>query len=249
MFTYIKSDTNFWTVVLKCKSYQFDETHLNYAALVECIKSDNEEEFIKLYSIVPLVKAWVGEDFSCEGGVVQYKGDDVDPVISDRILKMIEEGFDHKPMLRFLENLYLNPSYRAIKELYNFLKHNHLPITPDGYFLAYKAVKSDFKDKYTGEIDNSVGSTPKMKRYMVDDNANAGCSQGLHVGDISYVTDYATGSDKIVICKVNPANVVSVPTDSDCKKVRCCEYEVVAIYEKTFEDSVHEIPESQEYEF
>jgi hypothetical protein len=39
------------------------------------------------------------------------------------------------------------------------------------------------------------------------------------------------GGDKIVIVKINPQDVVSVPLDENCQKVRVCFYEVVAEYQ------------------
>jgi hypothetical protein len=69
-----------------------------------------------------------------------------------------------------------------------------------------------------------------MPRFGVDDNCSVGCSNGLHVGAIDYVKSYGGPGDKVVVCKVNPADVVSVPLDSEHQKVRCCRYEVVAEY-------------------
>jgi len=135
------------------------------------------------------------------------------------------------------------------RELYDFLEHENLPITEDGYFLAYKAVRvyrgesfmdkngakvndGDFVDKHTGQsFRNNVGDFPTMLRSRVDDNRTVGCSAGLHAGSIKYVEGYASGDDKIVIVKIHPESVVSVPSDEKCQKVRVCLYEVVAEYQ------------------
>ena len=85
-------------------------------------------------------------------------------------------------------------------------------------------------DKYSGTINNSVGQSPRVKRHQVDDNCDVGCSNGLHVGAIDYVKSYGGAGDKVVVCKVDPADVVSVPLDSMHQKVRCCGYEVVGEY-------------------
>ena len=37
------------------------------------------------------------------------------------------------------------------------------------------------------------------------------------------------GGDQVVVCKVNPRDVVSVPTDSNFGKLRVCRYEVVSV--------------------
>jgi hypothetical protein len=118
------------------------------------------------------------------------------------------------------------------KELYDFLEHEHLPITEDGHFLAYKAVRSDFMDKYRGIFDNHVGNICEMTRSKVDDDRGRGCSNGLHAGALNYVAGYGSveSNDKIVIVKINPADVVSVPSDCNYEKLRTCRYEVAGEY-------------------
>jgi hypothetical protein len=50
---------------------------------------------------------------------------------------------------------------------------------------------------------------------------------------LDYVASYGSvnSGDRIVIVKVNPADVVSVPKDCSYQKVRTCRYEVVGEYE------------------
>ena len=102
-------------------------------------------------------------------------------------------------------------------------------------------MNKNYMDKYSGTFDNSVGQSVTMQRRKVDDNCNHGCSDGLHVGALDYVEGYRNegNEDKVVIVKVNPQDVVSVPTDSECQKVRCCSYEVVADYTGPLKEQVH----------
>ena len=235
MPTHIKDAKNQYSVVINNKSYQFDSTHPEFSGLVECVRVGDEQEFDRLLNVGTVIEDWSEGNFRFADGVLHYDVDNetevIHDVITDRIVEMIKGGFDVKPMLNFLEKLYQNPSYRAINELYSFLQHKFLPITPDGYFLAYKAVRSDFMDKYSGTFDNSVGNNVRISRRRVDDNCEQGCSYGLHVGAIDYVKSYGSSGDKVVICKVHPADVVSVPLDSEHQKVRCCGYEVVGEYD------------------
>ena len=228
---HIKDAKGHWTVVINNQSHQFDPSHPEYIALVECVKTGDDTEFLALLNTGVIIENWSDGAFRFTDGVLYYVDEVVHNVITDRIIEMLKQGFDYKPMLKFLERLYQNPSYRAINELYTFLTHKFLPITEDGYFLAYKAVTSDFRDKYTCQIYNSVGQSPTMPRFRVDDNCDMGCSKGLHVGAIDYVKSYGSAGDKVVICRVDPADVVSVPLDSEHQKVRCCKYEVVAEYD------------------
>jgi hypothetical protein len=72
-----------------------------------------------------------------------------------------------------------------------------------------------------------------MTRSKVDDDRGRGCSNGLHAGALNYVAGYGSleSGDKIVIVKINPADVVSVPSDCNYEKLRTCRYEVVGEYQ------------------
>jgi hypothetical protein len=118
-----------------------------------------------------------------------------------------------------------NPSHRSVNELYGFLENNNLPITSDGHFLAYKRVRDDYRDVHSGTMDNSVGQVVTMSRNEVDDNANNTCSSGLHFCSQEYLASF--GGDRTVIVKINPADVVSIPTDYNNSKGRACRYLVV----------------------
>ena len=106
-----------------------------------------------------------------------------------------------------------------------------MPITPEGNFLAYKGVDEHFKDKYTGKFDNSVGNVLDMKRNSVCDDANVGCSHGFHAGSYEYAKGWAGGGGNLMVVEIDPADVVSVPLDCDCQKLRTSKYKVVGHYE------------------
>ena len=142
----------------------------------------------------------------------------------------MREGLPFEPLTKLFDNLMKNISYQTRTQLYDFLEHKNLPITEDGCFLAYKAVNSNYMDKYTGTMNNSVGETVSIDRGKVDDNRDKGCSAGLHCGALDYVRDYGSedSGDHIMIVKVNPMDAVSVPHDCQHQKLRVCQYEVVA---------------------
>jgi hypothetical protein len=146
-------------------------------------------------------------------------------LISARIFEMLRLQLDVKPMVMFIENLMQNPSHRAVKELFGFMEACSLPITEDGYFLAYKRVRGDYKSVHDGKTDNSIGAVVEMPRNMVDENANQTCSYGLHFCSYDYLQHFS--GDRIVVLKINPADVVAIPTDYNNSKGRACKYEVV----------------------
>lgn len=62
-----------------------------------------------------------------------------------------------------------------------------------------------------------------MQRNLVDDNRNQTCSKGLHVCS----QKYPKYGQRLLLVKINPADVVSVPTDYSQSKMRVCAFEVV----------------------
>ena len=245
---YIISNSGVVNAIAGGQAYTFDKNHHNYSSLVRHLKSDNVEHFEAAYDIAASVEHFCDGYVHIKNGTLNWNGIPMPELFSDRIMQMRKEGFEFEPMLNFLNNLNENPSDKAIVELFDFMQHKHLPITDDGNFLAYKAVKEDFTDIYTGNLDNNVGSTVSVDRSSVDSNRDQGCGHGLHVGSIDYVTSYGgidldnkddnNGGNQIVVCKVNPRDVVSVPTCSRYQKLRCCQYEVVAIFDDVFDKSV-----------
>jgi len=123
-----------------------------------------------------------------------------------------------------------------------------MPITPEGNFLAYKGVQSDYYSITSGTIDivkgqvmdghilNAIGEEIEVVRNQVCDDKDLGCSKGLHAGSMKYATDFASNG-KVVIVEINPADVVSIPTDCSCQKLRTCAYKVVAEFEVPLNDN------------
>lgn len=225
------------TVVLKNKAHQVLPDHVNYKMIMEVLPSATEEELLNLVDVDTALTVYSNGRVSVNGESVMFDGEVVHGSISKRIMEFMKNGLPFEPLVKFLENVMENPSMQSQRELYDFLEHENLPITEDGHFLAYKAVRGDFKDKYRGVFDNSVGQVCEMVRAKVDDDRSVGCSQGLHAGALSYVASYGSvdAGDRIVIVKINPKDVVSVPKDCNCQKLRTCRYEVVGLYEGELE--------------
>ncbi len=221
------------TVILKNKAHQVIPDHTNYKLILEALPTATEDELLELVDIEKAIATFSQGQVSIVNGKVMFEGEEVHGSISKRIIEFMSKGLPFQPLVNFLENLMQNPSMQSQQELYDFLEHENLPVTEDGCFLAYKAVNSDFKDKWKGTFDNSVGQVCEMRRAKVDDNRSVGCSQGLHAGALNYVAEYGSvdAGDNIVIVKINPEDVVSVPSDCNCEKLRTCKYEVVGLYQ------------------
>ena len=220
---------NFVTVMIGTTTHTVrSDNHPNYAAIREAVRNHEWDAVEQLISISTAVDAFGKGEVHVQNGQVYYNGEVLHNSIVTRIINMIGEGFAADPLLKFLQNLMQNPSNSAVNELYDFLEKNSLPITEDGHFLAYKKVRSDYLDFYTGKVDHSIGSRPEMARNQVDDNRNNTCSHGLHFCSLEYLPKYHGGQGRVVIVKINPKDVVSIPIDYNHSKGRACTYEVVA---------------------
>lgn len=216
-------------LVIDGKSHTISKnTHIAYAKIVECLKKQDWDELREVVTpakaMINFGKGYVGID----GNKITWKGQPFHNALANRMIELYQDGFPIDPMVRFMEKLMTNPSKRSVDQVYGFLEKNSLPITEDGYFLAFKRVRSDYLDVHSGTIDNSIGQVVEMDRNGVDDNPDSHCSTGLHFCSESYLGSFGSSRDPVMILKISPADVVSIPTDYNGAKGRCCKYEVVA---------------------
>lgn len=258
MLTHIKSNDNHWTVVINGQPHQFDHTHHNYATLVECVHSGDADEFVSMLNAGNEIEDWSDGDFEFKDGFLYFEDEQIASDPTNRIIQCIKQGFPHKPILNYLTNLYDNVSERAVQESYTWSSHKGLPITDDGMMVGYKGVRTydaetsvqgkngeiqdgDLVDIYTGNsFRNNPGDKCSMKRRQVCDDHTQGCSSGLHVGTFDYACDWAGPSGTVVLVKFNPKDIVSVPSDCNCQKMRVSEYEVISIAREQLEEAVYD---------
>lgn len=258
MLSHIKDGKNQWTVMVGGKPAVFDESHQNYDALVEAVMDGKADEFNTLLNVGQSMVNWSEGKFFIKDGCLFYDGEEVDERLHDRIQEMIDGGYDYKPMLRFIERLYSNVSNRAVKEAYRWCQHKGLPITNDGFLVGYKGVSvyrgerhidllgremtnGDYVDRYTGKsYRNNVGDINSMNRRNVCDDHLVGCSSGLHVGNYDYACGWAGSDGVVVLVKFDPADIVSVPSDSNYQKIRVSSYEVLEVTRGQLDDCVYD---------
>lgn len=213
------------TVVIGNKPHTISKTHITYQKVVDAVKAGDWDTVRDVIEPKKVVLNYGQGHLSIQGETLFWKGVEFHNALSKRMIQMLRDGFDINPMVLFMENLFQNPSKRAVDELYGFLEKNNLPITPEGHFLAYKKVRGDYKDCHTGTMDNSVGRVVEMERNQVDDNKDNTCSTGLHFCSMEYLSSF--GGERTVIVKINPRDVVSIPSDYNNSKGRTCRYEVI----------------------
>jgi len=240
---YIITNTSI-TVVIDSKSYSLTSGHPNYSKVKECIVNRQFDKIASLVDIPTNIVKFSSGKVVVEQGNVKYNNKVIDNYVSQKILQFMQEGLPFEPLAKFLDKLMDNPSRRAVLELYKFLEHKAMPITSNGNFLAYKSVRKDYTDHYSGMFDNSKGKTLEMPRHDVCDDTNIGCSYGFHAGSFEYARSFGSDS-RLMIVEINPADVVSIPSDANHQKLRTCKYNVVSecvdyemLNDSYYEDSV-----------
>lgn len=225
--------------VIGGKSYTIATDHPKYTQIIEAIKQKDWDGFVNLVNITKQVKDYA-EGVEISDGAIIVNGEVIHNTLTKRIVSFMGQGLPFDPMLKFLGNLMKNPSKRAVDELYDFLEAGELPITEDGCFLAFKNVRSNYMDIHSGSFDNSVGRICEMPRNRVCDDKDQTCSAGLHFCSISYLPSFSDrDGGKTMILKINPADVVSIPSDYNNAKGRCCKYIVVAEYLEDWRSKVN----------
>lgn len=187
-----------------------------------------------------------------EDGQVMIDHEPVDPVLERHVLEMIKENgklrkpkknkANWKAFAKFVDNLYANVSPHVRMQLLGWIESQQsrggFTLTEDGHFIGYKACTGTMENPvsihsgaayvdnvfHRGQIPNPIGAVVTMKRSDVQDDPEVGCSFGLHVGTWDYAKSFGP---ILVTVKVNPADVVSVPTECDAQKIRACRYTVL----------------------
>ena len=202
--------------------------------LILMLKNKDYDNIPNFISISKRIEKESNNKFVVVNGKIMVEGVEAPAALSNKIIKFSEQGLPYEPLMKFAKSLQNNPSFRAVNELFLFLEKNDHPITENGCFIAYKRVRKDFKDIYTGTMDNSVGNVVEMPRNQVNEDCNQTCSNGLHVANWEYAHNlYSQVEGDIMLeVEVNPADVVSVPTDYNSAKMRTCKYKVLGVVDK-----------------
>jgi hypothetical protein len=170
-FTFSGGKLTLWA---KGKTHSLNNTDRNFGSVANALKKGkNEDEILELLSVgVPVSSFLNGQSrIQYRDGVVYLDGEVLQNAIVERVKLFASNGLPVEPILKFIENLEENPSYNSRNQLYGFLEHMDIVLTDDGFFLAYKSVRSTYMDKYSNTISNHVGAVVTMDS-KIDDNPN-----------------------------------------------------------------------------
>jgi hypothetical protein len=227
---------------------QISQDNANYGRVVQTLTStpvDAIDETALLELLIPALGVGknlnrLSERVAFDGANILFDGDVVSDAIAEHILRIVKEGGNpdsYKALVAFMEKLYTNPSESSRNSLYDFIVRHNITIDPDGDFYAYKGVKADCGSVWegfgivdgvsmNGSLPNKPGSILEIPRSKVNADNAIGCGTGLHAGTYAYAEGWARGV--LLLVKINPRDVVSVPTCSAYQKLRTCRYKVIS---------------------
>lgn len=226
--TYLIQGNNI-IVVIRGNSHNIGADHVFYDRIKAAITQSDWEVVEQLLEPSKAVEQYGAGNVTIRDGAVYWRGEQVTSHLATHMLRLYTEGFPVGPIVNFMERLMKNPSLRSRTQCYDFITRNKMPITPDGYILAFKRVRAgSYNDIHSNTIRNKVGDRVEMPRSEVDDDPTSYCSAGLHFCSEEYLGQFGSKTDPIMIVRIDPMDVVSVPADANGSKARCCAYTVVA---------------------
>ncbi|ADM79971.1 membrane integrity protector [Aeromonas phage phiAS5] len=227
------ASTKFINIMADGKTYTADSSHEQFRKALDLCIAGDVLKALGLINVAKGVSSYAKGQLKVENDVVTYKGLEIGGSVVKRIISNMHDGKPFGHLVAFLEKLLLNPNKKAIEGLFDFLEHNDIEITTDGFVHAYRRCTTDYKDFYTGKLSNKVGETVKLDRAKCD-SSDATCSAGLHVAARHYIPNYHGGQGRILLVQVDPQHVVAVPKDYKGAKMRCCEFKVLKDITKEF---------------
>lgn len=233
---YTLGETSF-SFFLNGKQHTLASDHPQIDEIITLVVNDEPAE--RIYELIN-VKQYVtvvsfGDVIIDSDDNVRFKGDIVPEYLAKRIIQHAHFGKALvAPLIKFAEKLMKNPTLDVREDLYKWLDNGKMPIFADGDFMAYKLVSSEYKPLYNrgnyGQ-DQSVGQIVEQPRNTCNQNRNATCASGLHFCSYDYLPvfqNYNSGKGaRVIVLKINPADVVAIPTDYNLSKGRTCRFEVI----------------------
>ena len=212
--------------------------HRNFKEIVEAVvkgAADAVDSLINVKQV--LVVATLGAIEIDENDDVRFKNEVVPAYLATRILQHYESNLELvQPLIAFAEKLMANPNRPVREDLYKWLENGKMPIYEDGDFMAYKLVRHDYTPIHRGGTMNAPqapGKVIEMDRAHCNENRDVTCSTGLHFCSYSYLPQFGSWNssddtaNRVIVLKINPADVVAIPIDYSLTKGRTCRFEVV----------------------
>lgn len=211
-------------------------SHPAYDRIVQAIKDQDVKLAYSLMRPRDAISKYAEGLVDVTGGRVRWSGHDITGTsIAKRVLALMLKGdFSNLDrMAKFMDKMFQNPSAALVQSgrIYEFMAYSDIEIHEDGDIILYKSVRGNYMDKHSNTISNAPGTIVRMARSFVNDNNTDLCSYGLHVCSLAYLKQcFGSVGQRVVRCKLNPRDIVSITNDYGSSKIRCCEYLVMDDY-------------------
>lgn len=271
----VKSNTGTETIsVFTDKLYVADSEHPNFDLIVSKAEANAPEGIEELFDLSAAVSRRfesVGDRVSIRNGVVYLDGDPYDGDIADTILTFYEADEEFEPLVLFMEKLLMNPNEHSRAHAYRWLANKSFALDSVGNVLAYKSVVKqpdgsylshssgnaivDDEEHRSGPVPQRLGSVVALPRSEVTFDPSIGCSYGLHAGTWEYASNFMWTSSTVLLVRIHPRDIVSVPTDARDQKMRVSKYRILNEVGREVEGYTlgtaeeHEMDEEDRYDY
>jgi hypothetical protein len=173
------------SVIVKGKTYTVNKEDAKYAEVLALALNNEEEELYRLLNVTSVIAEDLGIEIT--NGLVTYNGENLPKALNRMIIAMHEQRLTNiQPLINFWNKLKLNPSYRPLNFLSDFIEANNVVINENGNLILYKIVARTkdpdvFVDLYSRSFKHEFGVPVSMPRNKVDDNIDNTCSKGLNI--------------------------------------------------------------------
>ncbi len=220
------------TVVVDGKVYNMVSGHPSFVTARDAILAGNERILKHALNVGQMAQFYTHGKVKIANGKLTFAGVELHDALANKVLQFMGRGEDYKGLVAFLDDLYKNPVQSSREQFFTFVEKHDITITDRGSVLLYKSIRRDnLKDWHSNSFVNKVGSTLRTEEAFVTQDPSVACASGFHCSNLNYAKNFNNGDNQlIVVVEVWPRHIRSVPTDSDCEKVRVLEYTVVGEY-------------------
>jgi len=225
--TYSNSSKSGLNIFIEGKEYHFPINHIRYKDVYSALTSNFSYRY-KVYKITKMYNELKTKLESCyfsiKDGELLYNNIAYDNLAIEKMInEIIENGCEALPLLRFMEKLEKNPIEQSRESVLRWMGNNGVAIDKEGNILGFKYVKKTgdncYTDCHTEKMSIKIDIPVEMPRHEVELNDAMCSASGLHVGTY----DYVKTEPCILLVKVDPTDIVSVPK-KEYAKIRCCRY-------------------------
>ncbi len=115
----------------------------------------------------------------------------------NRFIDFIKAKTSLNPLINFWKLALLNPNEIARTKLFDYLANQNITLTPKGYIVTYRMVKTTnkhtqdgkpiFTSAHKGQEEYIMGTAFSIPRSECDEDGSRDCSKGLHTGTHKFI--------------------------------------------------------------